>query len=77
MRGGECVKEEFLSNMRFWVEDRLLVEAAFIGEIGTLDEEVVERRFLGKRVPGKEAVWDKKLVFDFTSLFFRESQSGS
>lgn len=52
----ECVKEEFSSDIGFWVEERFSVEVAFVEEIGTSDEEVVERRFLGREVPSKKVL---------------------
>ena len=42
--------------MKFWVRKRLSVEAAFLGEIDTLDKKIVERRFLGKGLPDKKAL---------------------
>ena len=74
LTGGECVKEKFLSDMGFWVREGLLVKVAFVGKMGTLDKEVVERRFSDKGVLGKEAFWDKKSASDSTSLSFWESQ---
>ena len=68
------IKEEFLSDIRFWVKKRLLVKVAFIEKIGIADKEVVEKQFLGKEVLGKEVFWDKKSAFDFISWSFQESQ---
>lgn len=57
--------------MAFLVEEEYLVKVIFIGEEKISDEkEVVERRFSSGGVQGKEEHYNKKLVFDFTSLVF-------
>lgn len=45
MTGRECVKEKFLSDMRFWVNEKFSVEVAFVRKMGTSDKKVVEREF--------------------------------
>lgn len=70
MTRGGCIKEEFSSDIRFWIEEGFSVEAVFIREMRTSDEEIVERGFSNKGIPGKKALWDKKSASDSTSLFF-------
>ena len=76
--GRKCIKEEFPSDMGFWVREGLSLEVVFVEKMGTSDkDEVVERRFSGRKMPDKETFWDKESVSDSTSLSFWESQSGS
>lgn len=68
-----CIKEKLLNDIGFLIKELFPVEAIFVGEKGTSDEEkVVERGFLDKKVLDKEERWDRKSVFDTTSLLFWE-----
>lgn len=39
----EYVKEKFLSNIKFWIKEGLLVRIAFIKEINILNKKVVKK----------------------------------
>lgn len=67
----EKIEKKFLKNMRFWVQKGFLVKVLVCKEkISTLDKKLVEKRFLSRRVLDKKVFWDKKLTFNFISLFF-------
>lgn len=48
-------KTKIPSNIGFWVEEGLSIKAEFVGKIDTLDKKLVEKRFLGIKMLGKEA----------------------
>lgn len=58
--------------MEFWVKEKLSVEAVFIKKIGTSNEKIIEKRFSDRRVLSKKALWNRKLMSDFISLFVWE-----
>ena len=72
--GKKCVKEKFVSNIRFSVKEEFSVETVFIKKIRTLNKKVIEKKFSNKGMPRKKAFFDKKLVSNSISLSFRESQ---
>lgn len=56
--------------------EEVLIEVVFVEKERILNKEkIVERRFLDRKMPNKEYLWDKKLVSNLTSLFFEKFQS--